>query len=396
MPLGAYSQGFQVNLYGQRQTAMGITGTGLVQDGASVLFNPGAVAMLKENQVQGGMSPLFFKSAFVSSGSDRQYNVKNKLATPFAAYGVWGPKNGRWKAGLGIYTPFGGLVDWGNDWEGKYVLEKLDLKAIYFQPTFSIRLTNQLSIGAGLVYNHGIVNLTRALPVSDANGNDAQAQLKGTGHGWGYNAGIYYQPVKQFSVGLSYRSKVNTTIRNGDAIFTVPGSLRASFPEGNTFNSSLPLPAVASIGFGFYPTTRLTLAVDASYVHWSSYQSLDFDYAQNTTTLQDTHSPRNYRNAGAFRAGGEYKLTGQLALRAGGGYAITPVKDGYVTPEAPDANRYYLTAGIGYNINQHFNLDASFLYEHLGARTQTNIESKLSGTFKTQVYAPGISLTYHW
>ena len=43
IPVLTFAQGFQVNLDGQKQIGMGHTGTGLVQDGASVFFNPGAV-----------------------------------------------------------------------------------------------------------------------------------------------------------------------------------------------------------------------------------------------------------------------------------------------------------------------------------------------------------------
>jgi len=103
------AQGFQVNLHGEKQIAMGHTGTGLLQDGASVLFNPGAVAMLPENYIQGGINPLFFNSSFLLAGSNQQENVKNNVATPFNVYGVWGPKNAKWKVGMGVYTPFGGL-----------------------------------------------------------------------------------------------------------------------------------------------------------------------------------------------------------------------------------------------------------------------------------------------
>lgn len=396
LPFAASGQGFQVNLHGQKQIGMGNTGTGLALDGAAILFNPGAVAMLEENYVQAGISPLLFQSAFQPSGSDAQYFAKNKVATPATAYAVWGPHNGRWKAGFGMYTPFGGLVDWGNTWQGRYVLESLDLKAIYLQPTFSIKITDELSIGAGVVYNIGIVNLQKAIPLTDANGADGHAELKGTGDGWGWNGGIYYRPCRKFSVGLSYRSKVETTIDGGDAVFNVPASLSASFPSGNKFSSSIPLPSTTSIGFGFYPNDRLTLGLDVNYVHWSVYESLDFDYEQNTPALQDTHSPRNYKDAFSFRLGGAYKTRDDVAIRAGGGYVLTAVRDGYVTPEAPDANRFYLTAGLGYTINGHWDVDASLLYENIAPRTQTNTESNLSGTFKTNVFAPGLSVSYHW
>ena len=47
-----------------------------------------------------------------------------------------------------------------------------------------------------------------------------------------------------------------------------------------------------------------------------------------------------------IRGGAEYKATDKLALRFGGGYATTAVEDGYVTPEAPDANRAYVNRRI--------------------------------------------------
>jgi long-chain fatty acid transport protein len=396
IPFFAFSQGFQVNLEGEKQIGMGHTGTGIIQDGASVFFNPGAVAMLPENYIQAGISPLVFQSDFNPSGTSTQDHTLNKIATPFTFYAVWGPKNSWWKLGMGVYTPFGGLTDWGNSWEGKYVLESLDLKAIYFQPTLSIKLASWLSIGGGFVYNHGSVDLTQAIPLANSGGQDGHAELKGTGKGYGWNAGIYFKTESGVTVGITHRSQVTTTISNGDAIFTVPASLQSSFPQPNTFNSTIPLPATNSIGFGFYPTPKWTLAFDANFIAWDVYKVLAFDYKTNTPALQDTYSPRDYKDAVSLRAGAQYKSSDKLALRFGGGFASTAVDDGYVTPEAPDANRVYVTGGIGYKLTKQLDLDASFEYEHLMARTQTNIQSQLSGTFETNVYIPGISLAYHW
>lgn len=395
-PLCVLAQGFQVNLHGEKQIGMGHTGTGLLQDGASVLFNPGAVAMLPENYIQAGVSPLLFKSDFNGTGTNVQNYNKNKIATPFTFYAAWGPKGSWWKLGLGIYTPFGGLTDWGTTWQGKYALESLDLKAIYFQPTLSIKLADYISIGGGFVYNRASVDLTKAIPLANSNGQPGQAELKGSGKGYGWNAGIYIKTEVGLTVGITHRSQVNTTITGGNAIFMVPASIQGNFPQPNTFTSSIPLPATSSVGFGFYPCEKWTLGLDVNFVSWHVYKVLAFDYASNTPALQDTRSPRNYKDAYVFRGGAQYQSTPKLALRFGGGYATTSVQDGYVTPEAPDANRVYVTAGIGYKLAKHLDLDASFEFEHLAPRTQTNFESQLSGTFKTNVYIPGISLSYHW
>jgi len=395
-PALAMAQGFQVNLHGEKQVGMGNTGTGLLQDGASVLFNPGAVAMLPDNYVQGSISPLFFKSGFQAAGSNAVYNNSNQVATPFTAYAVWGPKTAPWKIAMGVYTPFGGLTDWGNTWIGKYSLESLNLKAINFQPTISYKLSKNISVGVGYVYGYGSVDLTQAIPLSSSTSQDGQAELKGSGHGSGWNAGVFIAASPKVTFGLSYRSQVTTTISGGAATFTVPTSLSSSFPSPNTFSSSIPLPATASFGVGYKPCDQWTVAFDFQYVEWSVYKSLDFTYGQTTASLQNTKQPRNYQDAYDFRGGAEYKATKTVALRFGGGYATTAVKDGYVTPEAPDANRVYGTLGLGYKVGKNLDIDASFEYEHLMSRTQTEIQTQLSGTFRTDVYIPGISLAYHF
>jgi len=352
--------------------------------------------MLPQNYIQAGISPLFFKSGFQPSGSNATYYTKDKVATPITFYAAVGPKSSWWKLGLGIYTPFGGLTDWGTQWAGRYAVESLNLKAIYFQPTLSIRLAPYLSIGGGFVYNHGSVDLTRAIPLYDANGNPGQAELKGSGKGYGWNAGIFFKTESGVTVGITHRSKINTTINNGDAIFTVPASLQSNFPQPNTFTASIPLPSTTSLGVGLYPCKQWTLAFDINFVEWSDYQVLAFDYAKNTPVLQDTKSPRNYEDALTLRAGAQYKPTDNWAIRFGGGYGRTPVQDGFVTPEVPDANRAYATGGLGYTFAHKLDLDLSFEFEHLMPRTQTNNETQLSGTFRTNVYIPGVSLAYHW
>jgi long-chain fatty acid transport protein len=395
LPFLGMAQGFQVNLHGTKQVGMGDTGTGLLQDGASVLFNPGAIAMLPENYVQGSINPLFFNSGFLASGSNQQENTKTHVALPFTGYLIL-PIVKNLKFGYGTYTPFGGLTDWGTTWTGKYSLESLNLKAINQQATLSYKLSDNISIGAGVVYGYGSVDLTQAIPLTSSSSQDGQAELTGSGHGWGYNAGIFIKASPQFTIGLDYRSQVTTTITGGTATFTVPNSLASSFPSPNTFSSSIPLPATASLGLGYYPNKLWTLAFDFEMVNWSVYKSLDFTYGQTTATLQNTSSARNYQDAYDFRAGAEYKAAPTVALRFGGGYATTAVKDGYVTPEAPDANRVYGTLGLGYKAAKRLDVDLSFEFEHLMSRTQTNLQSNLSGTFETNVIIPGISLSYHW
>jgi long-chain fatty acid transport protein len=78
------------------------------------------------------------------------------------------------------------------------------------------------------------------------------------------------------------------------------------------------------------------------------------------------------------------------------------VQDGYLSAETPDSDRIGLSVGLGYKFSDNFNLDLSFLYINGKERTQTaeHISSAgtqadvIAGTYKTQVYIPGVGISY--
>jgi long-chain fatty acid transport protein len=106
---------------------------------------------------------------------------------------------------------------------------------------------------------------------------------------------------------------------------------------------------------GYRATEKLLFALDVNYVGWKIYDTLAFDYKNNTSSLLDTKSARNYKNTFAFRFGSQYKLNEKLILRLGLAYGISPIQNGYVSPETPDANRINFTAGVGYQLTKNFN-----------------------------------------
>src|SRR5690606_6436505 len=104
---------------------------------------------------------------------------------------------------------------WGKDWSGKNLIQQVTLQAIYIQPTLSYRLNDKLSVGAGLTVALGSFEIDRAVPAPI--GNENTVNLKGGETGFGFNAGVHYQATEKLSVGLTYRSKVDINLEDGDA-----------------------------------------------------------------------------------------------------------------------------------------------------------------------------------
>lgn len=384
-----------MNFQGQKQQAMGCAGSALFTDGASLFFNPGAAAFSNENSVNVATTPIFANVMYVDSSTKKAYRTENPVGTPFSIYGLFQfKKDSKLKYGIAVYTPFGSTVQYEKNWIGRFALTRLELKAIFVQPTIAYRITDKLGVGAGFVYSTGNVNLQKDIPVQFSDGTYGHAELAGKASGFGYNVGIDYKVNDKFSIGLNYRSKVQMNLKDGEATFTVPSSLDANFPDGK-FMGGLPLPQVTTLGFGYKANNKLDLVLDVNYVGWKAYDTLAFDYVQNTTSLADTKSARNYKSIFAFRAGASYKVVENFELRAGGGYGFSPVQAGYLTPETPDGNRAYVTTGLGYNLGKHFSIDASFYYTQI-KRGDTNQETNLSGTFTTKAIAAGIGFIYKW
>ena len=210
LPLTTLSQGFQVNLQGQTQQGMASAGTALIQDASSLFFNPGGASFVNNNEVSIGATMVASKGTFLEHNTFATANTTSPLGTPFTAYGLFQLKDSsKLKLGLAVYTPFGSTVEWEDGWSGRFALTRLQLLSVFFQPTVSYRITDKIGLGAGFVYSYGKVNLQKDIPTLGQNGNYGHVELAGTGHGLGYNVGIYIEPTDYLSIGLTYRSQVN-------------------------------------------------------------------------------------------------------------------------------------------------------------------------------------------
>lgn len=400
-PMLTFAQGSQVNTQGIKALGMSGSGSALFVDETSIFYSPGALAKMKNNGISAGVGTIMYRSAFKEVNSNQQHDTKFQITPPFSIFAALGPKDSWWKAGIGIYTPFGGAVNWGQDWPGKYELNQLQLRAIYIQPTLSFKITEEFGIGGGFVYNIGSVDLKRSIPVFDQNGQAGRAELSGVGTGTGYHVGLHYNLKDEFALSLSYRSKVVTKLKDGDAQFTVPDALASSFPN-TTFNTELPLPSSFNIGITFPLSDKVDFAADGTFINYDIYKSLTFDYAHNTDDimgddlLEDTHQVKNYQKAFSGKVGVNYETTERLDLRAGVGYVLTPVMGPYVSPETPDNNRIMGSLGFSYDLSDKWELNGAYTLQRLLPRTVTSNATGLSGTFKTNIHAPAISVSYKW
>jgi len=404
--LTTFGAGYQLNLQGLRQLAMGGTGTAWPWDASTIFYNPGGLARLKSIQVYACGLFVMPATAYGNEMAGSSTRSKQQTFVPFNAY-IGGPiqEDSRFALGLGIYTSAGVGLSWDDNWMGKYIVQSISLEALSFQPTISYRISDFMSVGAGFVYTVGTFDYKNALPVESYYGSaytvEGEAHLHGNADGVGFNVGVQLKPSDNLQLGITYRSQVNLGLSGGAATFSVPTSLASSFPN-TTFDSQLPLPQVGSVGIGYRIDQRLTLQLDLNFTGWSTFDSLRINFGEHTSSLQDMHEPRHYRNTLTPRIGANYKVSKVVSLMAGGAYDPTPVVNNFVSPDLPDADRIVLTCGIAIKPLPRFTILAAFEGTDAMKRTGNYIYnqnanvSNFSGTYKTVAASTGIGVYYNF
>ena len=390
-----WAGGYQVGLHGQKEIGMGLVGTSLTLDASCMFYNPGGLGFVKDKiSFAAGISPLksivSFKKVAPSSYTT---NTDNPIGTPFYIYGSY-KINDKLGFGIAVNTPYGNSLKWKDNWAGKFLIEQIKLKAIFVQPTVSYKFNDMLSVGAGLVYSFGDVDIKKAIPVNFPDGSDGQAHIKGTATSMGFNVGVLLKPIEKLQIGIDYRSLIKMKVTDGDVTMDVPASLASSFPTTNKVEASLPLPANLDFGASYQVNDKLLVAISFNYVFWDVYDSLIFDFKTNTSTLADSRNPRKYSNTLIFRAGAQYQLNEMWTVRAGTYYDPSPVNKEYFNPETPSLNNLGLTCGFSVVPMKHLSIDFSFLFLMGLQRDAIYTPDNFGGTYKTYFYIPGIGLTY--
>lgn len=396
----AFAGGFQLNVQGVKAVGLGGAFTGLSTDASSVFFNPGAMSLLSGHHIMGGVHLV---TPSVSLQTAVNYNIDQTTgnANPMHFYYV-GQVNDKINVGFLVNNQFGSSSSFEDDWQGRFIVQNISLKTFMFQPTASYKLHEKVSIGAGFVYTMGSFSYAKGVPVSSETIEYGQANLSGKGNGYGFNVGVYSKLLEKenytLSLGVDYRSKIKIDLPDGTVEFSnIPVSLKDKFPESTNFKSELNLPSVFTAGFAFKYTKAenfdYTFVYDFNYTGWSSYDTLAFDFENADTP--DSKTPKNWKNVPTHRLGIEVMYKQKLAVRGGLYIDKTPIEDGYVSPELPDADQTAYTAGLGYKINDHFEVDLSYIRQNSEREASLDNEG-FSAIYRRKVNVYGISVHYNF
>ncbi|MDY6974186.1 MAG: outer membrane protein transport protein [Thermodesulfobacteriota bacterium] len=346
---------------------------------ASNFFNPALLTELDGTHIEIGTSiirpSMDFKSELTgssTSGEDRTFYP----STFFISHEL----SGIFAAGLGINNTFGLATEWPDDWEGRYIATKSELVTVNINPNIAWKISDKLTLAAGVDILVGDTNLKQKLNLSVFGLSDGNQRFKADGEGYGYNLGLLYRITEDLAMGVSYRSKIKLDL-DGDVSFALPGGapfiLTTFFPDSDG-EVDIDLPAQAFIGISYSPLHNLIFEIGGKWEGWSSYDTLNLKLSKPVLGNNTMVLNKSWRDVYGFNFGVKYDINPTFALSAGYLYEGNPVPDGTFEPSVPSSDRDDLSFGIQKSFGK-LRFSVSYLFEKYHSRHKNNDVGSDSG-----------------
>lgn len=392
--------GFQINEHGAKAMGLGGAFTAIANDASAIYWNSAGMTQLSGTNFLLGSALIAPSSSFrgVSPAVDIS-RMKSQAFFPSHLF-ITHSFNESFSAGLGLTTPFGLGTNWSNGWIGRYLALETELKTFWVPITFAYSPVENLSIGAGFIYSFADVLITRNNSQAPFAG-DAYVELEGSDNfAYGYTFSLMYKPIKDFSIGASFRSEVEYEFE-GTATVTGAEQLQEidAFPGGDvTAKLTTPMNIVGGVAYQVIP--QLRLSADFQWIAWSSYDSLNVDFVN--PEYEDSKSNRSYKDTYIIRFGAQYDISDKVSLLGGVYFDKMPVDPDYVSPTLPDSDRLGLSIGADAKIFDQFGISGSYLFIRAKELTVTNSkeiytvgDSPFNGTYNSSANLLSLSLYYH-
>ncbi len=304
-------------------------------------FNPANMAFMDEKQyIEGAITLANLPSIDYYGMAESE---EENILIPSFYYVAKPIGDFRW--GVSMVAPAGLTKRW-HEQPGKAFAEEFTLKVVELNPSVSYRISDDLSVGAGLrfIYSEGVVKLDGTGlggPVVDMEGDTIE---------FGYNLAATYKPTNDINLAVTYRSKINLE-EEGTAQVTGP------ITYNGDASVTVPVPAALNLAISKTWNDKFTLEFNYERTYWSAYEELEFVGTPLPISAKDWKDTNTYRIGATMKM--DNKITAMMA------FAIdeTPVPDETISFELPDSDAKVFSMGFRYQQTEALSWGAAFLYD---------------------------------
>ncbi|HFK5572753.1 TPA: OmpP1/FadL family transporter [Elizabethkingia anophelis] len=397
--MATYAGGFRLSLQGVKQLAMAHT-SAHTEDASVAFFNPAGISFIPSKlSVAAGGFGVKTSMTFQNPSTLQSYKTDNPISTPIYAAVTYKVLENV-SVGFSFTTPYGSHLVWDKNWEGREVVQELNLRSFFFQPMISVKLAPWMSVGVSYIHATGKLDWIKSATLVNGEANLKDEKAKGDGFGLGF----YFRPDEKLDISVAYRSAVDMKASNGTVQLSnvspaLYPALGLSSSGSDSFKAMLPLVDEYTIGLTYKVTPRWSVSGDFNYYGWDRYSKLNINFANaklgnDPSDMRVYSAPKNFKNTKSYRVGTQYWFTDMIAGRLGYYYDESPYNDNQFSPETPSMNNNVLTGGIGLKFGK-LGVDLAASYNFYKSRTVSNDFYNMNGQIKGSAFIFGLGLSYN-
>jgi long-chain fatty acid transport protein len=350
--------GFQLSDHSVTALGRSQAGYGIVGDDASAVhFNPAGMSLLKNRQFQLGSAFIQAEGKFTNTGSTNANSGQDRdgaqnSITPNVYLVI--PMGEKLRFGLGITAPFGSHTDYAADFVGRYNGLKTKIQTVDINPTFSYKINDGVSIGAGISYQKFDVTLSGAIVPTPPT---STLTIEGDSAKFGYNIGAMFSFADDSRLGVAYRSKVAHNIEGTATFANLSATTNGTFAATADFTT----PETIYLAYNKPLSEKWALALGYRWTRWSRFQRLDIAFPTGVAS-QTSSIDAQWNDVKTIAIGTDYQLNKKWTLRAGVAFDETPIPDNTRSVRTVDADRTWYSLGASYKANANLQWDIAYRY----------------------------------
>ena len=350
----ALAGGFSIREQSAEGQGASFAGVAAGTDGLSAMFwNPATISQhnsqgyIAENDVSLILPYSRAKngSGFVGSPDSGNIGVTAFVPASYSTYGL----TEEITLGLAITSPFGLATD-SDPWQGSLHGNKSKIMSINVNPNVAYEPVEGITFAAGVQGQWLQGTFSSQSPAGGNNLLDVTAD----DIAFGLTAGVLFEPSDDLNIGIGFRSAIKHKLKGN-------GSYTPLAYVDNAMSAGVTTPETITLGARYQATDSLALMAGVEWANWSRLKDLTIRLDNLGGTPLTT--PENWKDSWFVSLGTEYALNEQITLRGGVAYEKSPVPDSTRTPRLSDNDRYWVSVGAGYKVNDW--LTANIAYSHV-------------------------------
>ena len=366
----ALAGGLYLNEFGT--PSMGVAGAGanaVASDASTSFHNAAGMTRIKGTELMGAIGVLKATVKFdpdsdtpIPGGDGGDAGGLAPIVGGFFVHSL----SDKWKLGANLITISGAILDYDDDWTGRYLNTEVKLLTMTFYPSIAYRVNNWLSLGGGPQVMYADLEIKAKAPPPNGNG---KVKIDGDDFAYGFGLGALFEVSDRTRLGIAYQSEIELEF-SGDVKFS-GGAVNADAGV----DTKIPLAQFIKVSGYHELNDRWALLGTVGWEDWSAFKEVNISTGRGSQKI-----PRDWHDTWKFAAGVHFRPVDKWLLQLGFSYDSSPVDSDDRTPDMPMDRQIRYATGAQYKWSERLSTGAQFVYADYGKAKIDN--DLLKGEYK--------------